>query len=84
MIAGQLCFEFAEPGAGGVGWQRGESGVQRTTPVPQNGQPELRREVPAGAERLLAALVRRGLHEGDLRAAARLCLLLDEGARHEA
>jgi hypothetical protein len=37
------------------------------------------RETPPGAERLLAELVRRGLHPGGLRAAAALCLALDEG-----
>jgi hypothetical protein len=36
--------------------------------------------VPAGAERLLAALVKRGLGEDDLGAAAELCLALDERA----
>jgi hypothetical protein len=41
---------------------------------------ELRREAPPGAERLLGALVKRGLHEGDLRVAAALCLLMDETA----
>jgi hypothetical protein len=35
----------------------------------------------SGAEKLLAELVKRGLAEQDLRAAARLCLALDEGAR---
>jgi hypothetical protein len=34
--------------------------------------------VPAGAERLLGALVKRGLGEDDLHAAARLCLAMDE------
>jgi hypothetical protein len=43
--------------------------------------PKFRREVPAGAERLLRELVKRGLPEGDLRVAAELCLLLDEGSR---
>jgi hypothetical protein len=38
----------------------------------------LRSEMPAGAERLLAELVKRGLCETDLRVAARLCLALDE------
>ena len=38
-------------------------------------------ECPPGAERLLAELIQRGLSEGDLRVAARLCLLLDEGER---
>jgi hypothetical protein len=42
--------------------------------------PELAKGIPAGAERLLAELVRRGLPEGDLRVAARLCLALDEAA----
>jgi hypothetical protein len=37
------------------------------------------RDTPPGAERLLAELVRRGLGEGDLRIAAALCLVLDEG-----
>ena len=37
-------------------------------------------DTPPGAERLLAELVRRGLPEGDLRVAAALCLVLDEGA----
>jgi hypothetical protein len=37
------------------------------------------KDVPAGAERLLAALVKRGLGEDDLRSAAKLCLALDEG-----
>jgi hypothetical protein len=36
------------------------------------------KDVPAGAERLLAALVKRGLGEDDLRSAAELCLALDE------
>jgi hypothetical protein len=40
----------------------------------------LRSEMPAGAERLLAELVKRGLREADLRPAARLCLVLDGGA----
>jgi hypothetical protein len=40
----------------------------------------LRSEMPAGAARLLAELVKRGLRETDLRPAARLCLALDEGA----
>jgi hypothetical protein len=35
---------------------------------------------PPGAERLLAALMKRSLHEGDLRVAAALCLALDERA----
>jgi hypothetical protein len=35
---------------------------------------------PAGAERLLAEMVKRGLPAGDLRVAASLCLALDEGA----
>jgi hypothetical protein len=34
--------------------------------------------VGRGAEKLLAELVKRGLAEADLRAAARLCLALDE------
>lgn len=37
------------------------------------------RSVPPGAERLLGELVRRGIGEDALEAAARLCLLLDEG-----
>jgi hypothetical protein len=41
----------------------------------------LKQGVPAGAERLLAELVKRGLREGDLRGASGLCLLLDEGAK---
>jgi hypothetical protein len=36
------------------------------------------KSVPPGAERLLAELVRRGLRETDLKAAAQLCLALDE------
>jgi hypothetical protein len=67
-VTDQLCFEFAER----VSANRQE--------LPQNGEPELRRQVPAGAERLLAALVRRGLHERDLRAAALLCWVMDETA----
>ena len=34
--------------------------------------------LPAGAERLLAAMVKRGLPEGDLKVAAALALALDE------
>jgi hypothetical protein len=40
----------------------------------------LRSEMPAGAERLLAELVKRGLPETDLRVAARLCIALDDRA----
>jgi hypothetical protein len=36
------------------------------------------KDVPAGAERLLAALVKHGLGEQELRSAAELCLALDE------
>jgi hypothetical protein len=36
------------------------------------------RELPAGAERLLAAMVRRGLDKAYLFAAAALCVELDE------
>jgi hypothetical protein len=36
------------------------------------------REIPPGAERLLAALVRRGLDRAYLFAAAALCVELDE------
>jgi hypothetical protein len=50
-----------------------------------NGRPMTKAEVGLrdtrpGAERLLAALVKRGLPEGDLRVAAGLCLALDGGA----
>jgi hypothetical protein len=38
------------------------------------------KDVPAGAERLLAALVKHGLGEQDLRSAAALCLAMDERA----
>jgi hypothetical protein len=48
--------------------------------APQNGERELRRGAPAGAERLLRALVRQELREGDLRVAAALCIVLDEGS----
>jgi hypothetical protein len=41
-------------------------------------QAGIAKDVPAGAERLLAALVKRGLGEQDLRSAAELCLALDE------
>jgi hypothetical protein len=41
-------------------------------------QAGLRFDVPAGAERLLAALVKRGLARQDLRSAAALCLAMDE------
>ena len=37
----------------------------------------LRREMPPGSERLLAAMVKRGLPAGDLRVAAALCIALD-------
>jgi hypothetical protein len=40
----------------------------------------LRSEMPAGAERLLAALLKRGLPETHLPAAAALVLALDEGS----
>jgi hypothetical protein len=40
----------------------------------------LSKHVPRGAARLLAELVKRGLHEGDLRVAAAFCLALDERA----
>jgi hypothetical protein len=43
----------------------------------------LAHDVPAGAERLLGALVKRGLPEGDLRAAAKLCLALEDVAVEE-
>jgi hypothetical protein len=43
--------------------------------------PELRRGIPIGAERLLAELVRRGLHEEDLHVAALLALELDRGGQ---
>jgi hypothetical protein len=36
-------------------------------------------ELPAGPERLVGALLRRGLAEEHLPTAAALCLLLDEG-----
>jgi hypothetical protein len=42
---------------------------------------DLQRDVPAGAERLLRELVKRGLHEGDMRLAAALCIVLDEESR---
>jgi hypothetical protein len=38
------------------------------------------RDTPPGAERLLAELVKAGLSDRALPAAARICLLLDEGA----
>jgi hypothetical protein len=41
----------------------------------------LAKEIPAGAERLLAALVKNGLRgEGSLKRAAALALALDQGA----
>jgi hypothetical protein len=43
----------------------------------------LGKEIPAGAPRLLAELVKRGLREEHLHAAATICLVLDEGALDE-
>jgi hypothetical protein len=39
------------------------------------------RKCGPGAERLLSKLLQRGLSERDLKVAAALCLLLDEGAK---
>lgn len=46
-----------------------------------NAEAGIRKAIPAGPGRLVAALVKGGLHEADLPAAAALVLALDEGAR---
>ncbi|MFL5279551.1 MAG: hypothetical protein ACJ8AW_00740, partial [Rhodopila sp.] len=45
---------------------------------PRRLEPELRRDAPPGAERLLNAMVRRGLDPAALPAAALICLALEE------
>ena len=57
-------FDLLEPNGNGR-LTRDQAGLVHATPI--------------GAERLLAALVKRGLPEGDLRVAAALCLTLDRG-----
>ena len=53
-------------------------GLAAVTGVMNKAEAGLTKEMPAGAERLLAELVKRGLHPGDLKVAAALALVLDE------
>jgi hypothetical protein len=68
VVTDQLAlFDLELNGNGHGGWlTKAEAGIAKG--------------IPAGAERLLAELVRRGLPEGDLQAAAALALELDRGA----